>query len=231
MADAHIWIDFFHSLCWLLFQKVVYNSPEAKRRASILSVLTSFITQHLGYCRLYLNPFSFSETPPMAGNKKLQVGQPPWDGLALPSPYLSTREASLKEMQPKSVTQTQGDLISCWQNFLSSFSASCTHIPSFQWYDDWWHSFLPCSNVTKPHVAQNLCIWDSQQLPLQIHVHVASLHSERHQRSAGSLSPLITHPIPVLKKQDVRNGGLVHLFQSGEWLQPAPFLLAVPGQS
>ena len=142
MADAYIWIDFFRSLCWLLFQKVVYNSPETKRRASILSVLTSFITQHLGYCHLYLNPFSFSEPPPMAGNKKFQVGQPPWDGLALPFPYLSTREASLKEMQTKSVTQTQSDLISCWQNFLSSLLAANMFLPSNNVITDAVPSFL-----------------------------------------------------------------------------------------
>ena len=62
--------------------------------------------------------------------------------LELPSPYLSTREASLKEMQTKSVTQTQSDLISCWQNFLSSLLAANMFLPSNNVITDAVPSFL-----------------------------------------------------------------------------------------
>ena len=148
-----------------------------------------------------------------------------WACSAIP---VSEYQRSILKRDADQISYTNSKWFNLMLAELSFFSASCKHVPSFQWCDNRCRSFLPHSNVMKPHVAQSFCIWDSQQLPLQIHVHVAGLHSERHQRSRGSLSPLITHPIPVLKKQDVRNGWVAQLFQPGEWLQPELFSAGGP---
>lgn len=61
----------------------------------------------------------------------------------------------------------------------------------------------------------------------------ATLHGERDPRGRGSMSPLVTLPIPVLKKQDVKNGQPAHFLQPVESLQlePEPSPAGDPWQS
>lgn len=87
----------------------------------------------------------------------------------------------------------------CREKVLSDVSDSGSLVRSFV------RSFLPSSNTKGPHVAQDLS-QTSNSCHCRSMCRWVSLLREWDQMSREGLSPLITRPIPALKKQDVRNG-------------------------
>lgn len=84
----------------------------------------------------------------------------------------------------------------CRENVLYNFSDSGPCLPAFLFPVPRWGPVGPgisASETSSSYPCRSMSLW-------------ASLHREWDPTSREGLSPLITRPIPALKKQDVKNG-------------------------